>query len=179
MRKVIFLTALFTFVFMTSLWAADISGTWALKMAGRQGDVSMDLVIKAAGENLTVTAKHPRFGDMAGTGTLKGDAVDMTVTGTGEMKMGIQFKGTINGNKMSGTREMIRPAGAQGAGPGGQGGQGAMMGGQGGQDTQGGMPGGQGQAAGGQAPQGGMTGGQGGQGGAQTQISNTWTAEKK
>jgi hypothetical protein len=177
MRKILFLAALFTFVFTTSLWAADISGTWVLKMAGRQGDTSMDLVIKAAGENLTVTTKHPRFGDMTGTGTLKGDAVDMTVTATGEMKMGIQFKGTVKGNTMSGTREMIRPAGAQGAGPGGQGAQGGMMGGQ---DTQGGMMGGQGQASGGQAPQGGMSGGQGGQQvGAQTQVSNTWTAEKK
>jgi hypothetical protein len=189
MRKVLFLTTLLAFVFTSSLWAADISGNWTLKMTGRQGEESMPLVIKAAGENLTITVTHPRFQEMTGTGTLKGNAIEMTVTATGEMKMGIKFTGTVAGNKMSGTREMIRPAGAQGGAQGGQqsgmpGGQGGQMpsGGQGQAGGQGGPPsGGQGQATGGQGgEQGGQgQGGPGGQGGGQAQMSNAWTAEKK
>jgi hypothetical protein len=191
MRKVLFLTTLLAFIFTSSLWAADISGNWTLKMTGRQGEELMPLVIKATGEKLTVTVTHPRFQEMAGTGTLKGNAIEMTVTGTGEMKMGIKFTGTVTGNTMSGTREMIRPAGAQGGGQGGQ--QGGMPGGQSGQMPSGGQgqggpssgeqaSGGQGgMPGGGQGSQGGQGGpsGQGGQGSGQAQISNTWTAEKK
>lgn len=178
MRKVLFLTTLLLLSFSFSAWAADISGNWTLKMAGRQGDISMDLAVKAAGENITVTAKHPTLGDMAGTGTLKANNIDMTLTSTGERKMGIQFKGTVTGNKMSGTREFIRSAGAQGGPP--SGGQGsAPAGGQGGAPGggQGGAPaGGQGGApAGGQG--GSPAGGQGGAPGGQ--MSNDWTAEKK
>jgi len=185
MRKVLFLTTLLAFIFTSSLWAADISGNWTLKMTGRQGEESMPLVIKATGENLAVSVTHPRFQEMTGTGTLKGNAIEMTVTGTGEMKMGIKFTGTVTGNTMSGTREMIRPAGAQGGGQGGQ--QGGMPGGQGGQMPSGaqGQAGGQGQTSGGQGgmPSGGqgqVSGGQGGMpGGGQAQMSNTWSAEKK
>jgi hypothetical protein len=196
MRKVLFITTLLLLSFSFSVWAADISGNWTLKMAGRQGDISMDLAVKAAGENITVTAKHPTLGDMAGTGTLKANNIDMTLTSTGERKMGIQFKGTVTGNKMSGTREFIRSAGAQGGAPGGGqggapagGGQGGAPagGGQGGAPAggQGGAPAGGGQGgapAGGQggAPAGGGQGGApaGGQGGGQA-MSNDWTAEKK
>jgi hypothetical protein len=175
MRKILFLTTMLAFIFTSSVWAADISGNWTLKMSGRQGEESIDMVIKAAGENLTVTAKHPMLGDMAGTGTLKGDAISMNITATGERKIGFDLKGTVTGNKMAGTREVIRPAGAQGGAPGGaqgaQGGQ-APAGGQGAQ-------GGQAPAGSGQAPAGAQGGAPaGGQGAGQT-MSNAWTAEKK
>jgi hypothetical protein len=184
MRKILFMVTMFAFIFTSSVWASDISGTWTLKMAGRQGDVTMDLAIKSVGENLTITAKHPMMGDMAGNGTLKGNAITMNLTATGEMKMGYSFTGTVTGNKMAGTREMVRPAGGMGMMPGGAqgsapaGGQGSApaAGGQAGaaEDKQGGAP-----AAGGQAMQGrGMM--QGGQGGMpMANVSNAWTAEKK
>jgi hypothetical protein len=183
MRKILFLTVVLAFIFTSSVWAADISGNWTLKMAGRSGEESIDMAVKAAGENLTVTAKHPTLGDMAGTGTLKGNEISMNITATGERKIGFDLKGTVTGNKMSGTREIIRPAGAQGGAPGGaQGGQGGQapggaQGGQGGQAPAGGQG-----APGGQAPAGGQgaapAGGQGGQAGGQA-MSNAWTAEKK
>jgi hypothetical protein len=195
MRKVLFMVTLFVFILTSQLWAADISGNWTLKMSGRQGEVSMDMAIKAAGENLTITAKHPTMGDMNGTGTLKGNAITMNLTSTGERKMEVEFKGTVSGNKMSGTREFKMSAGGQGGAPGGQAGQGGAPGGQagqggapGGQAGQGGAPGGQagqGGAPGGQAGQGGAPGGQAGQGGAPggqaggQATSNAWTAEKK
>lgn len=173
MRKLSLIATLFVFIFTSSAWAADISGNWTLKMSGRQGEESIPMVIKAAGENLTVTATHPSLGEMAGTGTLKGNDISMNITATGERKIGFNLTGTVTGNKMAGTREMVRPAGAQGAGPGGAAGgaQGQAAGGQGAPQ---GMAG-QGDAQGGQ---GGQQGGQGGQQGGQAQMSNTWTAEK-
>jgi hypothetical protein len=184
MRRILFITTLFAFILTSTAWAADISGNWTLKMSGRQGDVTMDLAIKAAGENLTITTKHPMMGDMAGTGTLKGNAITMDVTATGEMKMGFKFTGTVTGNKMAGTREIVRPAGMMPMG-GGQGG--APAGGQGSAPAGGAAGAPAGAAAG--APAGGQAGApaagaqgmmQGGQGGTpMANVSNAWTAEKK
>jgi len=107
----------------------------------------------------------------------------MNLTATGEMKMGFSFTGTVTGNKMAGTREMVRPAGGMGMMPGAQGS--APAGGQANAPAAGGQAGapagGQGSApaAGGQAMQGGgmMQGGQGGM--PMANVSNAWTAEKK
>jgi len=190
MRKLLFLTTVLAFVFTSSVWAADLSGNWTLKMAGRQGDESIPMVIKAAGENLTVTATHPMLQAMEGTGTIKGDVVNFSLKSTGQMQIEFVFTGKVTGNKMAGTREFKMGAGGgQGSAPGGgQGGApsggGQAAGGQGGQAPSGGGQGGQGGQEGGQggAPSaggasGGAPAGQGGQGGGQT-MSNAWTAEK-
>jgi hypothetical protein len=96
-------------------------------------DESFDLAIKAAGENLTITGTHPQLQTLAGTGTLKGDAVTMSVKATGQMAVEIAFTGKVAGNKMSGTREIkMSQSGGQGGAPGDQGGQ-APAGGQGGE----------------------------------------------
>ena len=84
MRKLSLIATLFVFIFTSSAWAADVSGNWTLKWSGRQGEESIPVVIKAAGENLTITAKHPTLGDMAGTGTIKGNDITMNLTATGE-----------------------------------------------------------------------------------------------
>jgi len=106
MRKIFFLFSLITFLFTSSIWAADISGTWVLKYTGHSGDErALDMVIKASGENLTVTATHPSLGEMAGTGTLKGNDITMTLMATGEREVGFELKGTVTGNKMAGTKE--------------------------------------------------------------------------
>jgi hypothetical protein len=182
MRKVLFLTTLLAFVLTSSVWAADISGNWNIKMQSPSGDAeTYNIVIKQAGENLTVTtADHPKLKEMAGTGTLKGDAVTMSLKATGQMAVEIVFTGKVAGNTIKGTREIKMAAGAAGGQGGAQGGApasgqgGAPAGGQGG--AQGGAPaGGQGGAQGG-AP----AGGQGGaQGGAKAEVSNAFTAEKK
>jgi hypothetical protein len=191
MRKILFMSTVLAFILTSSVWAADISGTWGLNMSGYRGEVSMDLIIKAAGENLTVTAMHPSFGEMVGTGTLKGNAITINITATGGRKLGLALKGTVTGNKMEGTREVIYPSGEQGgAPPGGQApasGQGAPggapAGGQapaGAQSAPGGAPaGGQAPAGAQGAPGGAPPGGQGAPGGAQSQMSDKWTAEKK
>jgi hypothetical protein len=208
MRKTLFFTTLLAFVLSSSVWAADVSGTWTVTMKSPQGqDESFDLAIKAAGENLTVTCNnHSALQILDGTGTLKGDAITMNLTSKGQTMAGvkIKFTGKVTGNKMAGTREVdisgmsssggggqggqgreggAAPAGGQGSAPGGSAGGapgGASGGGQGGQGREGGAPaGGQGGAPGGSAGGAPSGGAGGGQGGGQAQVSDAWTAVKK
>jgi hypothetical protein len=183
MRKVLFLTTLLAFVLTSSVWAADISGNWNIKMQSPSGDAeSYNIVIKQAGENLTVTtADHPKLKEMAGTGTLKGDAVTMSLKATGQMAVEIVFTGKVAGNTITGTRDIKMAASAGGA----QGGAPAAGGGaQGGAPASaapaGGAPAGGAPAGGAQggAPAGGAPAG-GAQGGAKAEVSNAFTAEKK
>jgi hypothetical protein len=186
MRKIIFLTALLAFILTSSSWAADISGKWTLKMWGAGAEESVPLVIKAAGENLTVSCTHPAFKEMTGTGTLKGDAISFNLKSS---SMEIGFTGKVSGNKMTGTRE-VKSAGksASGGAAGGASGAQGQAPAASGQGTQGGQApaGGQGGTAGAQgvqgSGQGGAAGAQGGgqasAGGAQAQGSEDWTAEK-
>jgi len=185
MRKVLFLTTVLAFIFTSSVWASDISGKWTLKMWGAGAEESVPLVIKATGENLTVTCTHPAFKEMTGTGTLKGDAISFNLKSA---SMEIGFSGKVTGNKMAGTRE-VKSARSGGSGDASGGAAGGASGAQGqapagGQGAQGGQSptgggqapaGGQGGAAGAQGAQG---GGQASAGGAQAQGSEAWTAEK-
>ena len=166
MRKILFFTTLFAFVLTSSAWAADISGKWTLKMWGAGTEESVPLIIKAAGENLTLTCIHPTFKEMTGTGTLKGDVISFNLKSS---SMEIGFTGKVTGNKMAGTREVKsagsggRQGGAPDAAGGGSGAQGQAPAG-----AQGGAAGAQGAQGGGQAPA----------GGAQAQGSEAWTADK-
>jgi len=110
MRKILFLFLSLTFFSTASIWAADVSGTWVLKYSGHQGDERvLDLVIKVAGENLTVATTHPDLGEMAGTGALKGNDITMTLAATGDNKVEFELTGTVKGDKMAGTREVNAP----------------------------------------------------------------------
>ena len=102
MRKSLLLMSLLMFVFALNVLAADVSGIWALKMKGPQGEESFDMVIKATGENLSVTATHPSLQGMTGTGTLKGDTIKFNLKTTGKMQVQFDFSGTVSGNKMTG-----------------------------------------------------------------------------
>jgi len=124
MRKVLFLTTMLALILTSSVWAADVSGTWSLKMQGPMGEENFDIAIKADGENLAVTAAHPFLNEMKGAGTLKGDAINFKLKATGDMPVEFTFTGKVTGDKkMAGTSEI----GGFGGGPGGQ----APAGGQG------------------------------------------------
>jgi hypothetical protein len=197
MRKVLFLFLLIAFVLTSSAWAADISGAWTVKMKSPMGeDESFDIAVKAAGENLTVTtSNHPKLKEMAGTGTLKGDAITMNLKATGEQKIEIVFTGKVAGNKISGTREISMAGGAPGGGAKSadsadsgeeEGAKGAPPAGGAAPAAGGAAPpaGGAAPAAGGAAPPAGGAPAQGGApggaaGGEKAPVSNAFTAEKK
>jgi hypothetical protein len=122
MCKILFLIALFAFVFALPLVAADISGTWTLTMQSPMGEDKFDVVIKAAGETLTVASQHPMLQELKGSGTLKENSINFKLEATGQMPIAFEFKGAVSGNKMSGTREIkFGGAGGEGGGPGGMG----------------------------------------------------------
>jgi len=108
MRNVLFMITLLAFLFATPAWSADISGTWTVTMKNAQNrDESFDLVIKQNGENLTVTtSNHPALKNLVGAGTLKGDAVAMSIKTIDEHNIEFVFAGKVAGSKMTGNREL-------------------------------------------------------------------------
>jgi hypothetical protein len=186
MRKIFFLTSLVTFLFTTSIWAADISGTWVLKYQGHSGDERvLDMVIAGAGENLTVAMTHPSLGEMAGTGALKGNDITLTLAASGEKKIGFELKGTVTGNKMAGTREVKMPERDQSEGARGGDQSGGQRGAKG--ESSDADQGGSKREARGEASGGTRAEAKGGETGKAPEsdsskakeTSNTWTAEKK
>jgi hypothetical protein len=144
MSKVLFFFAMLIFLFISSAWSADISGTWTVTMKNAQNkDESFDLIVKAAGENLTVTtSSHPALKNLVGSGTLKGDDVAISVKTIDEHNIEFVFTGKVEGNKITGTRELklgappagraipsetASPTGAAGASAGGQAGAGGAV----------------------------------------------------
>ena len=121
-------------------------------MWGAGKEESFPIEIKASGENLTVTATHPTFKEMTGTGTLKGDSVSIDLKSA---SLGMTLTGKLSGDKMSGTRKIKSNSGGPGSAAGG-----APAGGQGG------------------APAGGQGGAPGGQGGGGAGGNENWTAVK-
>lgn len=111
MHKLLFLTTLLAFLLTSTVWAADISGTWAVTVKSPlvQDDWSFDLAIKADGNNLTVSCSNaPLLKTLEGAGTLKGDEIKMDLTSTSQETAGIKIilTGKITGNKMAGTEEV-------------------------------------------------------------------------
>jgi len=172
MRKNIFIITFIAFLLTSSAWAANISGTWTLSQKNNEGaDDSFDLAIKADNENLTIMGNHPKIGTLSGTGTLKGDAINMTVNAVGaEGKGALTFTyiGKVAGDKMSGTKETKVSTSADSQG-------GAHA--DGGQTPSGGTQGAPSMAQGGASS--GASFGGGAPGSAGGAVSNAWTAEKK
>ncbi len=167
MRKVLFLLAVLVFAVSVPVYAADVDGNWTVNMAGRRGAETLDLEIKAGGNDLTISGTHSSLGDVTGSGTLNGDAIVMTVTATGERKLGYKLEGTVTGDKMAGTREIDRSAMSSG---GARGGDAAGGGARGGDAAGGGTSDGDASNAGARG---------GGDRGDRSSISNEWTAERK
>ena len=117
MHKVLFLLAVFALAISAPVYAADVSGTWALAMTGPQGEEKFDIVIKDAGGSLEVAATHPMIQEMTGTGTLEGNNVNFSIKATGLMAVEMTFTGTVGGDKMEGTRKINMTAGGGQGGP--------------------------------------------------------------
>jgi len=152
------MSAVLTFFMAPFTWAADLSGDWTLSMWGAGAMESFPISIKSDGDSFSVTANHPAFNEMTGTGTVEGEAVSFNLTSS---SMEIAFTGSVSGNnKMEGTRAVVGAAGGPGGGgapegaPGGAPPEGAAGGPGGG--APGGAPpgGGQGGAPGGAPPEG-------------------------
>ncbi|MGB2908042.1 MAG: hypothetical protein WBB73_13130 [Candidatus Aminicenantaceae bacterium] len=105
------LTALFVALALLSLAGyalADVSGTWEMTREGRDGPMTSDFTIKQDGSKITVTMPGRQGGEMVGEGTIDGNAIQWTITREtqrGEMVM--EYKGTVDGDSMSGTMSVM------------------------------------------------------------------------
>jgi hypothetical protein len=85
-------------------FAADVTGTWQLKVETSQASGMPTLDLKQTGEQLTGTFHSQVLGDAKVTGTLKGAAIEFGFVGdAGGQQIKVTYKGTVDGASMKGT----------------------------------------------------------------------------
>ena len=107
--------SLVIFVLLAALavtaWAADVSGTWAMTTAGRQGqEMTRDITITQDGNKITVSMPGRQGGDpITGEGTIEGNAIEWKIVRQGREggEMVMTYKGTVEGDTMTGTFSMM------------------------------------------------------------------------
>ena len=110
MRKISFiLLPLFLCLFFLALRAEkiDVTGDWELTTVTPQGERTRDINFVQKGEDLTVTTKNREGQEVKSEGTVKDKKIEWTTTMTtprGEFTM--TYKGTVEGDKMSGEVQM-------------------------------------------------------------------------
>jgi hypothetical protein len=86
----------------------DVTGDWEMTMQSpRGGEMTRAVHFEQDGEKITVTMESRRGDEVTAEGTIKGNAIEWTVsreTPRGAMTM--TYKGTVDGDTMSGTVEM-------------------------------------------------------------------------
>jgi hypothetical protein len=86
----------------------NVAGAWQLSMPGRDGNMRTEnLTLQQDGTKLTGTIKGRR-GDEPVTGTINGNDIDFSVAiTTPNGNMNLEYKGTVNGDSMSGTMQVM------------------------------------------------------------------------
>jgi hypothetical protein len=86
----------------------DVTGDWEMTMESpRGGEITRAVHFEQDGEKLTVTMESQRGDEITAEGTIKENVVEWTVsreTPRGAMTM--TYKGTVEGDTMTGTVEM-------------------------------------------------------------------------
>ena len=108
MRKLFFATMLLLLAATLTAAAIDVSGVWEMTSQSPRGDErTREITIVQEGEKITVTMPGRQGDEVTGEGTLKGNAIEWTITREtprGEFTM--TYKGTVEGDTMSGETEM-------------------------------------------------------------------------
>lgn len=105
-KRLTVLTFVFLALAVVSLYAVDIAGEWELTSEGRQGPQTQTFKIVQDGEKITVTMEG-RMGETTGEGTIKDNAIEWTITReTQRGEFTSVYKGTVDGDTMSGTVSM-------------------------------------------------------------------------
>jgi len=116
MKKPLFYALALALVFgVTLLMAAEINvtGDWDMTTTSQRGPMTRTISFTQTGENLTVKMPGPNNTEMTGTGTIKGDELEWTITRTGgpQGEMKFVYKAKVDGDKMTGTVQFgDRPA---------------------------------------------------------------------
>lgn len=107
MKKLFSITSLIALAGLLAYAAtANVAGAWDITINSPRGERTNPMTIVQDGEKITVTMTSPR-GDSTGQGTVKDNAIEWSITrSTPRGDMTITYKGTVDGNSMSGTAEM-------------------------------------------------------------------------
>jgi hypothetical protein len=85
----------------------DVTGDWEMTMVSPRGERTSNVHFEQDGEKITVTMEGRQGGEITGEGTIKGNEIEWTIsrsTPGGDMTM--SYKGTVEGDTMSGTVEI-------------------------------------------------------------------------
>ena len=87
---------------------ANVAGAWTLSMPGRDGNMmSENLTLQQDSTKLTGTIKGRR-GDEPVTGTINGNDIDFSVAiSTPNGNLNLEYKGTVDGDSMKGTMQVM------------------------------------------------------------------------
>lgn len=107
-KSLIALCAMALLVIPMSALQANVAGEWEMTSEGRQGPRTTNIKIEQDGEKITVTMPGMRGGgEIKAEGTIKGNDIEWSITrSTQRGEFTIIYKGTVEGNTMSGTVQM-------------------------------------------------------------------------
>ena len=92
--------------------AVDITGAWEVSWEGRQGTRTVTINFEQDGENLKGSFAGPQGGEVPVTGSIKGDQITFSVSMQSQRgEFTLTFKGTVEGEAMSGTMSMAQMEG--------------------------------------------------------------------
>ncbi|MGA2362051.1 MAG: hypothetical protein ABSG73_06280 [Candidatus Aminicenantales bacterium] len=114
MKKSLLLSLALTLAVMASfaLAAVNVTGDWEMTRTTPRGPMTSTISFTQTDENLTVKMPGRNGEEMTGTGTVKGNELEWTITRTGPQgEMKITYKAKVEGDKMTGTSQFgDRPA---------------------------------------------------------------------
>jgi hypothetical protein len=110
MKKIYVTLTILSFLLIPLLYAqtANVAGDWELtSQSPRGGERTSALHFDQDGEKIKVTMEGFRGAEMTGEGTVQGNNIQWTVTiSTPNGEITLTYKGTVEGDAMSGTVEM-------------------------------------------------------------------------
>lgn len=94
------------------LAAVNVTGDWEMTRTTPRGPMTSVITFTQTGENLTVKTTGRNGEEITGTGMVKGNELEWTITRTGPQgEMKVIYKAKVEGDKMTGTSQFgDRPA---------------------------------------------------------------------
>jgi len=77
---------------------ADVAGMWKIRVTGESGSAEQTIVLKQDGNKITGTFRGPRQ-----SGSLEGLVDGNKITFHVNVRIGLDYKGTVEGDSMKGT----------------------------------------------------------------------------
>lgn len=110
MKKIYSVIAMFSLLLIPVLLTAqdvNVTGDWEMTSQSPRGEMTRTLNFDQDGEKIKVTMEGFRGDEITGEGTIQGNKIEWTMTmSTQRGDFTMTYKGTVEGDTMSGTIEM-------------------------------------------------------------------------